>query len=570
VRYLVLACDFDETLARGGRVAPETVKALERLIASGRKLMLVSGRELDDLLRIFPEAKMCARIVAENGALIYNPATRERKPHGDPPPDQFIRALQQKKVEPLAVGSVIVATVQPHETTVLNTIRDMGLELQLIFNKGAVMILPAGLNKASGLARALQEICISPHNVVAIGDAENDHALLKLAECAVAVANALPTLKERADFVTEGENGRGVVELIDEIVNEDLKARSDRLGRHNILLGQRESGEEMRLRPFGVNTLITGPSGAGKSTVTTAFLERLNEHSYQFCVIDPEGDYESFEGAVAVGTQKQPPNIDEIVRLLRNPQENAVVNLIGVRLKDRPAFFLALLPRLQELRAQLGHPHWIVIDETHHVLPSAWEAAPQALPTEFDRFVFITIHPHSVARPVLAAVNTVMIVGDKYDETLMNVAQLLGQTPQPVSPVKLDPGEVLMWMRQNDEPPFKLRILPGRTERRRHLRKYAEGDLGRDRSFYFTGPQRRLKLQAQNLNIFMQLADGVDDDTWEYHLKKGDYSRWFRNAIKDEDLAAAAEQVERGNGVSPDESRKVIRDAIEQKYTGEG
>jgi hypothetical protein len=124
-----------------------------------------------------------------------------------------------------------------------------------------------------------------------------------------------------------------------------------------------------------------------------------------------------------------------------------------------------------------------------------------------------------------------------------------------------------MWTRQSDRAPFKLRVLPGRTERQRHLRKYADGDLGRDRSFYFTGPQRRLKLQAQNLMMFMQLADGVDDDTWEYHLKKGDYSRWFRNAIKDEDLAAVAEQVERNNGVSPEESRKAIREAIEQKYT---
>ena len=570
MRYLVLACDFDETLARGGRVAPETVAALERLIASGRKMMLVSGRELDDLLRIFPEAKLCARIVAENGALIYNPATREKKPHGDPPPDQFIRALQQKKIEPLAVGHVIVATMQPHESAVLSTIRDLGLELQVIFNKGAVMILPAGVNKASGLARALQDVCISPHNVVAVGDAENDHALLKLAECAVAVANALPTLKERADFVTESENGRGVIELIDELVNEDLKSRSDRLRRHEILLGHRESGDEVRICPYGVNLLITGPSGAGKSTVTTAFLERLKDQGYQFCVIDPEGDYESFEGAVAVGTEKQPPNIEEVMRLLRNSQENAVVNLTGVRLKDRPRFFLALLPRLQDLRTQLGHPHWIIVDETHHVLPASWEAAPQALPKEFDRFAFITIHPHSVAPQAIASVNTVIAVGDKADEALAQVGKLVDQTPPAMSPFKLDQGEIAIWMREMKEPPFKVRILPGQTERRRHFRKYAEGDLGPDRSFYFHGPQRKLKLKAPNLITFMQLGEGVDDETWEYHLKKGDYSRWFRNAIKDEDLAAVAENMERENGVSPEESRKAIREAIEQKYTIEG
>jgi len=241
-----------------------------------------------------------------------------------------------------------------------------------------------------------------------------------------------------------------------------------------------------------------------------------------------------------------------------------------VRLKDRPRFFLALLQRLQDLRTQLGHPHWIIVDETHHVLPASWEAAPQALPKEFDRFAFITIHPHSVAPQAIASVNTVIAVGDKADEALAQVGKLVDQTPPAMSPFKLDQGEIAIWMREMKEPPFKVRILPGQTERRRHFRKYAEGDLGPDRSFYFHGPQRKLKLKAPNLLTFMQLGEGVDDETWEYHLKKGDYSRWFRNAIKDEDLAAVAENMERENGVSPEESRKAIREAIEQKYTIEG
>jgi hypothetical protein len=255
------------------------------------------------------------------------------------------------------------------------------------------------------------------------------------------------------------------------------------------------------------------------------------------------------------------------MRLLKNPQENVVVNLIGVRLKDRPRFFLALLPRLQEMRAQLGHPHWIVIDETHHVLPASWEPAPQAMPTEFDRFVFITIHPHAVAPHAVGSVNTVIAVGDKADETIANVGRLVGETPPATPPVKLEPGEVLTWSKKANGTPLKVRILPGQTERRRHFRKYAEGDLGPDRSFYFRGPQGKLKLQAQNLNMFTQLAEGVDDETWEYHLKKGDYSRWFRTAIKDEELASLAEGLQRENGVAPENSREMIRSAIEQKYT---
>lgn len=567
MRYLVLACDFDETLAHNGRVAPETVEALKRLIASGRKLVLVTGRLLDDLQAAFPSLHLFERVVAENGAVIYHPATREKKRHGERPPEKFVRALAEKGVAPLAVGEVIVATVRPHENTVLNVIRDLGLEMHVIFNKGAVMILPAGINKATGLTLALREMEMSAHNVVGVGDAENDHAFLSLCECSAAVANALPGVKDRVDFVTAGENGRGVAELIDQIVADDLAGREERLRRHHLSIGKTASGAEVRLTPYGANVLITGPSGSGKSTVTAGILERLHEHGYQFCVIDPEGDYESLESAVAVGTHEQAPNVDEVLKLLRNPEENAVANLVGVPLPDRPAFFLALLPRLQDLRAQLGHPHWLVVDETHHVLPASWKPAPETLPKQFERFVFVTIQPKSIAPQSIASVNTVIAVGDAPEKTLAEVSAAIGIAPPPTVPRKIEHGEALLWRRSADAPPFAFRILPSRTERRRHSRKYAEGDLGPKKSFYFEGPEKKLHLQAQNLILFVQIADGVDDETWSYHLKRGDYSRWFRKQIKDEELAAEAERVENLENVPPKESRKLIKTAIEEKYT---
>jgi hypothetical protein len=95
----------------------------------------------------------------------------------------------------------------------------------------------------------------------------------------------------------------------------------------------------------------------------------------------------------------------------------------------------------------------------------------------------------------------------------------------------------------------------------------AEGDLGPERNFYFQGPEKKLNLQAQNLITFMKLADGVDEGTWNYHLKRGDNSRWFRTVIKDEELAAETERVEHMDDISPAESRKLIKAAIEQKYT---
>jgi len=78
----------------------------------------------------------------------------------------------------------------------------------------------------------------------------------------------------------------------------------------------------------------------------------------------------------------------------------------------------------------------------------------------------------------------------------------------------------------------------------RHTRKYAEGALGDDKSFYFRGPANALNLRAQNLTIFMQMADGVDDETWLYHLQANDYSRWAGEAIKDEELSQELRQIE--------------------------
>lgn len=565
MRYVALVTDYDGTLAAEGRVDDAVMAALARVRESGRQLVLITGRELDDLRRVFPRLDLFDRVVAENGALLYRPATQEEVQLAQPPEPVFVEQLRARGVEPLAQGRVIVATRVPQERVVLEVIRDLGLELQVIFNKGAVMVLPSGVNKATGLEAALRELGLSPHNAVGIGDAENDHAFLSLCECAVAVANALPMLKERADVVTRQPNGAGVIELAEALVADDLRTFAPRLARHELLLGQREDGQEVRLAPYGASILLAGASGSGKSTLATAFLERLGEHGYQFCIIDPEGDYQTFEGATVLGDSRGAPSIDEVLGLLDQPDHNVVVNLVGMRLEDRPAFFEALLPRLQQLRARTGRPHWIVIDEAHHLLPMDWHPAALTLPQEFINFVLITVHPDRVARAALEPVDTVIAVGPNPEEAIRAFGRHLEQPVPPIGRVALQTGEALAWSR-HDGVIFRFRAVPSRAERRRHLRKYAEGDLG-PHSFYFRGPDGKLNLRAQNLIIFNQIADGVDDATWLYHLRRGDYSRWFREAIKDDGLAAEAEQIERQPDLPPRESRARIRAAIEQRYT---
>ncbi|MEH1967467.1 MAG: HAD family hydrolase [Nostoc sp.] len=220
--YSVLATDYDGTLATDNHVNENTLAALSRLRSSGYKLILVTGRQLDELLQVFVQVDLFDYVVAENGALLYSPAKHQEKLLGSQPSAEFINALCDRQVKPLSVGRVIVATWRPHETTVLETIRHMGLELQVILNKGAVMVLPSGINKATGLAAALADMQLSPENVVGIGDAENDYDFLSFCGCSVAVANALPMLKERVDFVTNGSREDGVIELIEKLISSDL------------------------------------------------------------------------------------------------------------------------------------------------------------------------------------------------------------------------------------------------------------------------------------------------------------------------------------------------------------
>jgi hypothetical protein len=227
MRSLALACDYDGTLADEGAVSPATLAALQRLKDSGRKAILVTGRQLDDLMQVFPDYAIFDRIVADNGAVLYSPASRGTKILGEPPPPAFLEALALRGV-PFTVGQVIVATVEPYDAAVLRVIKELGLELQVIYNKGSVMILPSGLNKSTGLVAALSELGVPAHRAVGVGDGENDHSLLHACGLGVAVANAVPSLKQEADWITPQESGKGVEELIDRLLRNDLGPRADR------------------------------------------------------------------------------------------------------------------------------------------------------------------------------------------------------------------------------------------------------------------------------------------------------------------------------------------------------
>lgn len=567
MRFAAVAIDYDGTLAENGTVQPSTVQALERLIASGRKFILVTGRILREVLAIFPQADLCARIVAENGAVLYRPATREQRLLTEPASKPLIEALQRRGVAPLDVGDSIVATVRPHEVTVLEVIRDLGLEHHVVFNRESVMVLPPGITKASGLKSALDELQLSPHNVVGIGDSENDHALLQVSELGVAVGSAVSTLCDAADWVTKHPNGNGTTELLSALVADDLIDQSARLTRHYISLGTTPDGADISMSPIGENLLIAGTSGSGKSTLAHGILERLIDRGYQVCVIDPEGDYEAVEKAVVFGNAQRGPTVSEILTALDNPDTHVVVNLVGLPLDDRPLFFLELLPHLRERRSLSGRPHRILIDETHHLMPQQWRPAPGVL-GDLTGMLCVTVHPDRVSPLILQEIDTVVALGDEPLRILDSIAEEKGVEYTWARAVELKTGEGVIWRPKRGVPSTTFLTAFSRIERHRHRRKYAEGELPPERSFYFRGPDEKLNLRAQNLIVFRQLAEGVDDATWLYHLRQGDYSRWLETAIKDPSLARIVQKVEQEDPpLSAGESRQRVANAIEERYT---
>ncbi|HVT29617.1 MAG TPA: HAD family hydrolase, partial [Lacipirellulaceae bacterium] len=364
MQYHALAVDYDGTLATDGIVDDQTIDALRRLRESGRRLILVTGRIVEQLLHVFPQIRVFDLVVADNGAVLFEPETNQRTLLAEQPPKCFIDELARRGVPQIEVGDVIVATWEPYETVVLETIRELALELQIIFNKGAVMILPTGVNKATGLRAALTKLGISHHNTVGVGDAENDEAFLKLCHISVAVKNALDVVKKQADLITTQARGRGVIELIEQMLDNDLQHVGHR-AEAGILVGTALDGTEVRIPVYGTRVLVTGGPAGGKSKLALTMLEQLMDARYQIVVIDPEGDYQELKEPVVLGTIQQTPAVEEVLQVIEDPNKSCVISLFGAPPAEQPPVFARILAALMEYRSRTGRPNWYLIDEAH-------------------------------------------------------------------------------------------------------------------------------------------------------------------------------------------------------------
>jgi hydroxymethylpyrimidine pyrophosphatase-like HAD family hydrolase len=456
MRYIALAVDFDGTIAHDSHCPPHVVDGLKRLRETGRRLLLVTGRELPELLSIFPDIGIFDRVVVENGALMYRPASGEKEELGEPPPPAMIEMLKARGV-PLSIGQSIVATVEPHETAVIEVIRELGLERQVIFNKGAVMILPAGVNKATGLAIALKELGLSARNVVACGDGENDHALLDSSEYSVAVANAIPTLKEKADRVTVEKRGDGILEVVADLIEHDLANAPPRKPRRVVNLGKDVNGNAVTVPAAGVSMLVTGGAHCGKSSFVIRVLERVADRGYQYCVLDTRGEYVDFNPAVVFGTRDHAPDVTEILSALEKPKVHAVVCLVAVPPAERRGFVAKLLRSLVALREETGRPHWVVIDEAQEA-PTDDKVRGELADEPAENAIHVTSNPASLPLDILASVDLVVGRGPAAHASLVAYADAVSG-PRPPEPLHAPrDGEALVWFRRGGDAPILVEL----------------------------------------------------------------------------------------------------------------
>jgi hydroxymethylpyrimidine pyrophosphatase-like HAD family hydrolase len=220
MRYLAIATDGDGTLTEHGRIEADVSAALERYRDAGGRVFLVTG-ETSDELAVFPRLDLFDYVVAENGGVLLNYRLGDERVLSEANPRPVVDALREIGARELKWGRVVVSAKED-ERRMREALARSNLHWQIIHNRRDLLLLPRNINKATGLAALLEEIQLPINQIAAVGDAENDRVLIESCGFGVAVANAVPVLKEHAQMVTRGRAGRGVIELVDAILRDEL------------------------------------------------------------------------------------------------------------------------------------------------------------------------------------------------------------------------------------------------------------------------------------------------------------------------------------------------------------
>ncbi len=210
----MIVCDFDRTLTDADLTpSVEAFAAIRDAKALGLRFIVVSGRQLDFLLSIEEVSQLADAVVAENGAIAYELST-SKKLSPFVKEAKIIKQTFQKSGLRFLQFDVMTSLSIRHVNAVKELIAKNKLQADIHFNVDSIMVLPLGVTKASGLSLALDLMGAPKDGIIGFGDGENDLSLFEESDIAVAVANALPEVKAKADIVTTLTGGRGVAEQI--------------------------------------------------------------------------------------------------------------------------------------------------------------------------------------------------------------------------------------------------------------------------------------------------------------------------------------------------------------------
>ena len=550
MKFSVLAVDYDGTIARGDTVDPEVRRALADIRAQGVAVMLVTGRILDDLRRVAGDLHFVDGVIAENGAVIEFPDSGHSTVIGQPPPVELLDALKSEGIA-FDVGRVIVEADARAGERIVAIIRRLELPLTLLFNRSRVMVLPQAISKATGLKQALTILRVSPHNAVAIGNAENDHELLQACEVGIAVDWGSEALKRAADYVLQGDGPRAIAPYIRELARQRLVPTPVKT-RRRLMLGHADDGQPFALAVRGRSVLVAGDTKSGKSWATGLLCEQLILYGYCLCIVDPEGDYISLEalpGVFVFGGADPLPRPRDLLRALRHPDTSVVIDLSHVSHEEKLDYLQNVLPGLATLRRHTGLPHRIVVDEAHYFLHDA--DVSKLLDLELSGYTLVTYRASKLHPAVLAA-NQAIVVTRESDPHEVAALVALCRTCEGMpmeawnellGNLALGEAVVLPITEEAQGKARRIRLVPRLTPHVRHLAKYVDIPVPQRRAFVFMhngagGPR------ARTLREFVAVVEKAPSATLDGHMRRGDFSRWVADVFGDYPLAQEIRQLE--------------------------
>jgi hydroxymethylpyrimidine pyrophosphatase-like HAD family hydrolase len=567
-----IALDYDGTIARGDVLEPSVRESIAVARTKGITVLLVTGRILDELQRVAGDLHFVDGVVAENGAVIHFPASGHTTTLAPLVSEAFVAELRRRHI-PFGAGRCLVDADANEAPRLLEVIRTLQLPLVLIFNAGRVMTLPQGVSKATGLHVALETLRLSARNTVAIGDAENDHELLRLAEVGVAVEWGSAALRAGADIVLAGAGPPAVGGYIAQLAETGRLPIPPR-ARRRLLLGYTEDGREFSLALRGRNVLVSGDAKSGKSWVTGLLCEQLIMHGYCVCVIDPEGDYTSLEalpGVTVLGGEDPPPTPRDLIRALRYPDRSVVIDLSRLPHDEKIQHIRALLPALNVLRQRTGLPHRIVLDEGHYYLHSPDGA--QLLDLERDGYTVVTYCASRLPGEFLADTDVMIVTCESNPAEIEALYHYcVGCTGVDRSRWSslghLKVGQAVA-LPITEEAGGELRlftIAPRLTAHVRHREKYVDVPMPEHRAFHF-GSNGRPARRARSLRQFVAELESASARDLEPYVRRGDFSRWIADVLGDHALAAELRVLERRHrAASAAETVLEIVAAIRARY----